>query len=337
MARTPKPWWREDRQAWFVTIRGVRHNLGPDKKQADKRYYELMAEPEPEPIPKQTGTILSEIYDHFLGWCKKHRAPRTFDWYLERIEPFLKFHPGLTLENLKPKHIRQWLDTKPDWAPGQQRGAIVALQRPLNWAMEEGEIDSNPIAKIKKPMQGRRDEVVTQEQFDEIIARYEDQEFVDLLTVAFETGCRPEEILAVEASHVDIERSLWEFPPEEAKGKKAFRIVYLTEKTVEICKRLVEKWPEGKLFRNTSGDPWTAYAINCRFLRLKKHIGRKLCLYAMRHSFATNALKNGVDPVTVSVLMGHQDASMLSKVYQHLARDPEYLRKAVKRAKGQDI
>jgi hypothetical protein len=44
MARSPKPWYRDDRQAWFVTIRGERHNLGPDEQEAKREFHELMAE-----------------------------------------------------------------------------------------------------------------------------------------------------------------------------------------------------------------------------------------------------------------------------------------------------
>ncbi len=32
MARQPKPWYRKDRDSWFVTVGGTRHNLGADKK-----------------------------------------------------------------------------------------------------------------------------------------------------------------------------------------------------------------------------------------------------------------------------------------------------------------
>lgn len=41
MARSPKPWYRRERKAWFVTIDGKRHNLGPDRKAAFKRFHEL--------------------------------------------------------------------------------------------------------------------------------------------------------------------------------------------------------------------------------------------------------------------------------------------------------
>ena len=53
MARIPKPWFRDDRQTWFVTIRGERHNLGPDEQEAKRRFHQLMAEkPKPKPVPK---------------------------------------------------------------------------------------------------------------------------------------------------------------------------------------------------------------------------------------------------------------------------------------------
>lgn len=31
MARIPKIWYRKDRKAWFLAIRGNRHNWGPNK------------------------------------------------------------------------------------------------------------------------------------------------------------------------------------------------------------------------------------------------------------------------------------------------------------------
>jgi hypothetical protein len=42
MARRPQPWFRKSRDCWFVTIGGVQTNLGPDKKRAYEKNYELM-------------------------------------------------------------------------------------------------------------------------------------------------------------------------------------------------------------------------------------------------------------------------------------------------------
>ncbi|MCA9058958.1 MAG: tyrosine-type recombinase/integrase, partial [Planctomycetaceae bacterium] len=55
------------------------------------------------------------------------------------------------------------------------------------------------------------------------------------------------------------------------------------------------------------------------------------CLYALRHSFATNALRAGLDGLTVAILLGHRDVSMLARVYQHLSHEPEHLLRQVQR------
>ena len=55
-------------------------------------------------------------------------------------------------------------------------------------------------------------------------------------------------------------------------------------------------------------------------------------LYALRHSWATNALKRGIDPLTVALLMGHKDPSMLARVYQHLSHSPDHMRAQARKA-----
>jgi integrase len=57
-------------------------------------------------------------------------------------------------------------------------------------------------------------------------------------------------------------------------------------------------------------------------------------LYSLRHSWATHALQKGVDPLTVAILMGHQDPSMLSKVYQHLSLNPTHMLEQARKAAG---
>ena len=44
MPRFPKPWFRKERQAWFVQMDGRQVNLGPDRQEAIDRYHALMAQ-----------------------------------------------------------------------------------------------------------------------------------------------------------------------------------------------------------------------------------------------------------------------------------------------------
>lgn len=65
-----------------------------------------------------------------------------------------------------------------------------------------------------------------------------------------------------------------------------------------------------------------------------KQRATKLCLTAFRHSFCHRLLKSRVDALTVSVLMGHADPSMIAKVYSHLSHAPDYLRDVLMKAAG---
>ena len=329
MSRIPKPWYWKSRQSWYVQIDGKRHNLGANRKLAMQRYHELMAQPRQKAV--QSDSVLA-IVDAFLEWTSNHRASRTYDWYRDRLQWFVDTIPNVTVRQLKPFHVQKWVDSHPAWSDGHKRGCIVAVQRALRWAEKFGYIDRSPIRYIEKPKAGRRDQIVTAEQYQEIVHASHDEEFRDLLTAAWETGARPQELTRVEARHVDLGNCRWVFPPEEAKIKSRPRIVYLSDEALGITKRLMLKSPEGTIFRNTAGNPWTAYAVNCRFCRLKVKLGVKFCLYNFRHSFATRLLESGVDALTVAILLGHADVSMLGRVYQHLSHNPQHLLSQVRKA-----
>ena len=138
-----------------------------------------------------------------------------------------------------------------------------------------GLIEASPVRHVEKPRAGRRDVVITPDEYAWILGQVRDEPFRDLLVVCWETGCRPQEVLAVEARHVDPDSGRWVFPPDEAKGKKAHRVVYLTDRALEITRRQMARHPEGPLFRNTDGRPWHPYALNCRFGRLRLAHGRQ--------------------------------------------------------------
>ena len=72
--------------------------------------------------------------------------------------------------------------------------------------------------------------------------------------------------------------------------------------------------------------------MNCRFTTLNRKLRKRYCLYVLRHTWMNRLLTSGVDALTVAVLAGHSDPSILGKTYQHLSQNPEYLRTAARRA-----
>ncbi|HUY89404.1 MAG TPA: tyrosine-type recombinase/integrase [Pirellulales bacterium] len=387
MARTPKPWYWQERGSWYVTIRGVRHNLGSDRTQAHQAFHALMSKPAPKPAAR--ADYVAAVVDRFLDWVEKNRAPDTYVWYQSRLQLFVTRYPDLTVEELRPIHVQEWIDSF-DGSPGTKRNYARTIQRAMRWAAQMGCIDANPIADFRKPKGGTRSTVLSREEFDELLSLTRSDEFRELLTFAWETGARAAECLAVERRHVDLEGSRIVFPVEEEKMERAPRIIYLNEAAMAVISKLCLRHPKGTLFRNNNGAPWTTDAVNCAFVAVRNRLGRlrlkteeavlkeeeirtclaglkptrtvkgrlvqkseaelrqearrklwnrksaeyapKYCLTVLRHSWCHHALRRGLDALTVSVLMGHADCSMVAKVYSHLSHAPDYLREAVRKA-----
>ena len=269
MARRPKPWFWKARRSWFVTLDGKRHNLGPDKETAHDRFHQLMSEPRKRSI--RTDSVVA-IIDAFLDWCEKHRSPDTYEWYRYRLQRFAERYPELTAGQLRPLHVQQWLDGMTALSSGSKRNHCRSVKRAMRWALRQGYIEKNPIAHLEQPKAGKRETVVSQAEFEEILRLIPGQSFRDLVVTTWETGCRPQESLRVESRHVDLANSRWVFPDTEGKGG-TLRIVYLTETGLEITKRLMLQYPSGKLFRNSNGQPWTTDSVNSAFIRLQIRMG----------------------------------------------------------------
>lgn len=274
-----------------------------------------------------------QLTTKYMAWCEKHRSVRTTEWYQGHLTNFLA-HLGpdadMPAMSMKPFHLVEWTDSKPTWGNSYKGSGIVAVKRAFNWGEEMGLIDNNPVKKTKKPTPVRREIYMTPEDFEEILADLgEDDPFKDIFQFGWYSGARPQESRAIEPRHVDLENERIVFPVLESKGKRSKRVIYLQGVALEIVQRLMAEGRPGKIFLNSRGTPWTKYALCNRFFRISVKRGKRLFPYAQRHGFGTRKLIQGHDHLTVAALMGHTDGSMLAKIYSHLDKDTEHLKRAL--------
>lgn len=343
--RVPQPHYKKSHKCWYVQIRRKMYRLDPNKAIADAIWKQLIAEHFSSSDAESLGSLAGRVQDvlvEFLAWTERHRAPETLQWYQKYISGkrgFANSIPhALRIRDLRPYHVTRWLDQRyPDADNDTVAGAITAIKRAFNWAVDEGYIKESPVRRIKKPSTtGRGEEAyLSPAQWEQLITEVhkrarpgEAHSFLDYLTVMKETGCRPQEIRRVEARHLDKANRQWVFAESESKGRKEKRRVELGDLAFGICQRLALQYPEGPLFRNSDGKPWTNYALACRFKRLSDKLGFKAFPYAIRHTYATDAILNGVDIITVSRLMGHSDLKMLERIYQHVMRDKDHMKRS---------
>lgn len=334
--RRPEPFWRAERKCWFVQLGKKQVRLSPDEAEAWRLYHEMMARPPEAPRPVVYGqqTPVLDILEAFLGWAEASSSPKTYAWRRKALEVFAASIPRtLTVGELRPHHVTAEMNAHPTWGPDTRANFARCVQRAFSWATDQGMVDRNPISKIEKPAKGRREDVYTREEYERLLASFPDREFRDLLVTAWETGCRPQELFAVGAADVDLAGRRWVFKVRDSKGKRKPRVVYLSDAAFEVTERRCRERPTGTLFRNRDGQPWDKESAGRRFKRKKAALGRRYCLYGFRHSFATRKLLEGVDAITVALLLGHSNLSMLANQYSHLIKNSGHLMAALNPAR----
>jgi len=329
MPHHPKPWKRTRRgkTLWYVQLNGKQYFLGHDHDEALKQYHELLAQG-PQPVVKSDDVIA--VLDLFLGDAKTNCSEATFEWYKGFLTSFAKsITQSLSVGDLRPIHVTNWLNDQ-TWNSTTKNGAVKAVKRALRWATDQGVIEVSPVDRMKGPPRSRREETVPTRTFNKM-CRSTDDCFRDFITFLWHTGARPQEVCAVEGRHVNGDRIV--FPAKESKGKRFPRVIFLDKTASEIIHRLKDSRKKGPLFRNEDGNQWKRNAVRSRFRRMREKFG-SFCAYHIRHTFATRALERGVDPITVSILLGHSDASTLARTYQHLAKNPTYMLDQLKKITG---
>src|SRR5581483_10965692 len=174
----PEPFFRPKKNRWYVEIGGKHVNLGPDEKQAWVRWHQIMGGADPRPHNSHTnpsGPLVWKVIDLFVGWCHRHRHGRTAEWYQKHVEDFLNSLPDrhtITVAELKPFHVENWVDARREarpggrpWGPNHRRGAITAVVRAFSWAEKKGHIPANPLRGVEKPPAKRREQVLTPAEF----------------------------------------------------------------------------------------------------------------------------------------------------------------------------
>lgn len=373
---TKKPFFREFDQCWYAQLRlpgGKRKQVklldqnrdsirGRENEQAAfQAFFRLMSK-EAAAIPEPDALKVCQVCDLFLVAINPYagEAPqtqpkkndeqpplkpsashdvRTYWWYRKYLQSFCDFFGTLGALAVKPFHVSRWLDAHPKWTTSR-RCAVICVKRAYNWCEAEGILTTNPMKKVKKPAAVRRERIITPEEWSQLFAAIRDREFKDFVTALRETGCRPGEVRKVTAAQVNLELGVWVLEHHKTRRKTGLpRVIYLTPTMVELCRRLVEQWPEGPIFRGPKrkgSKPYSRNAIRCRFRRLRKKLPqlKGVISYTLRHTYITDALARGVSAALVAELAGHKDLTMIQQHYAHLSEKRQQLADAARRAAG---
>lgn len=191
-------------------------------------------------------------------------------------------------------------------------------------AIKDGIIETNPMSGLKKPKQLLKNEPQTPFSTKEIakILRCKDAFMRDFATIAFFTGMRTGELLALAWDCVDfandtitIERNATIGGLTTPKtGKRQIEMLpCVKQKLLEMQARTNSMW----VFPNQKGGHYrcsnSIFQRWCKVLKECKIAYRSV--YHTRHTFATTMISAGEDILWVSATLGHASTQMTFKRY----------------------
>ena len=345
--RRPHPRFDDTRNAW-VTKAGGRLKIlvkGPENAETEAAawdaFYAHMAKlgqpVEGASIPK---IALGELSDRYGEWMEREvvagrMRPRTRDYYRDHLQRFLDSvggkRPALSITPLEVEMF------KTGWH------SVQTVQRLYNWGVQMSLVEKNPFVGITKPDLGERERIFTPTETARLL-RASDRHFRPFLLAMRQTIARPQEIRALRWKHLVYDPTpmfvLKDFKAKKRrKDKTAVRMILLDDRMLRLLNRIARKrkpTPEGFVFLNRHGKPWTGNAVRCRMRALRKKLGfgpdehgEQVVAYSMRRTSATRACANGVRDKVLAELMGHTNTRTTQR-HQHL--QAKHLSEAIKQA-----
>lgn len=187
---------------------------------------------------------------------------------------------------------------------------------------------------MSKPKSRSRGEeaVITAELHTQLLAAATPQLRL-VLTLLHATGARPGEVCGFTAENFDAAAGVVKLAEHKTDHTGRVRRIFLPAEAVEVLKGQVLKYRSGPLLRNRLGRAWTGKAVAWQVNRLCLKVGVKAIPYGYRHTFATDALAQGVPDAQVAQQLGHGSTAMLHRHYLHLGSKARVMAEALKRVR----
>jgi integrase len=378
MPRVSKgPRYYRSKSVWVANLDGKPYILarGPKKEteqEAKEKYDDLVAARRVE-TDGDRGPVWA-VLNAWLNWLQTRVdpqpvAPNTYAMNKRYIDSFCAMFGDVPSRDIRPHHFDEWLRAMMDparvqknngrklsWGAGGRRKAMDKMRAAFAWASTVGGlIKVNPFQvpgaeKLRpKRVNHRGKKVPIEDEEHRLLVEHalgrRHKDFAYLLMFLYGTGARPAEMHQAKAKEWDEDRKAFVIQPTEENvgryklarlGKE--RTVYVPEYLVPLARALMAKYPEGPIFLNERGRPWTVKSICRRFDSHAKVInestGREavreaVTAYSERHGYVTRWMQTpGADVKTLAVLL-NTSVTVIEKHYSWLFTKHDTLRDAM--------
>lgn len=317
-----------------------------------------------------TKTTVSSWLDTWFDTYKKPSVKaKTLECYDNIIRNHIK--PGIgsvLLKDLRPEQVQKlYNDIAKKLSSRMAELTHVTLHAALQQALKNDLISRNVSEAATLPKKVKKEpRVLTTEEQQKFTEAFKGNRLEAAFTLDLFTGLRRGELLGLRWKDIDFKNKLIKVnqtlcrvknfddtviktktklvfdTPKTEKGK---RVIPLLDEVIEALKshrtrQKTEKFKVGEIYQDndlvfctTIGTPLDPRKFNDLFHEVveKAGIGRAN-IHALRHTFATRGLENGIELKVMQEFLGHSSISLTGDVYSHVLQDKK--REAINKLKS---
>jgi len=278
-------------------------------------------------------TIL--LSDFFENWAEIHKKPHISEVTWQKYEQ-TKRHIDIFFRNKRVCDITPTLyqEVLNDFGQKYSQETIenfhFHIKSAMKIAVREKIIDENfcefAIAKSQKEKRPISEKFLEENEYLNLIEltkekiNFKSYFAIYLISV---TGLRFAEALGLTWNDVDFDNGLFDINKTwnyalthdwaETKNKSSIRKIPVSKDTLNLLKDYKENiWQENQ-YNRIICDISNAAVNNT----LKKLVGRKVHVHSLRHTYASFLIAQGIDLISISKLLGHENLNITLSVYAH--------------------